>query len=142
MTNNHTHTRKDELHVFFIPADTDQKMEMKVVSNTWQGMADLVGGYIEVVTHPLIPDLYCGCQMVLVVNEMGLIQRLPVNLRASIYYPASTGLRGDVFLVGQGLVETPEETSPDLFSLPQALVTWEGPGNPLPTQKQPWELDG
>jgi hypothetical protein len=39
---NHFHTKGDELHVFWIPADTDIPMQMKVVKSGWgsDGQAD------------------------------------------------------------------------------------------------------
>lgn len=137
MNNTHTHPRTDELHVYTVPADTDHKMEMKVVRNHFRAMMDLVGGYIEVVRTGL-PELPCGCRLVMVVNEEGRLQDLPRNSRAETYYPGT--IAGDVFLVGEGLVPDNEGfAEPDFFSLPQNFSTWEGPGSPLPTDKQPWE---
>lgn len=132
---NHIHKKTDELYVFAIPADTDQPMEMKVIPNKWEAMSKLVGGYIEVVRTEYIPELYCGCRMVMVVDDEGLLKQKPANTRASIFYPGYDSIVGDVFLVGEGMVNG----EPDFFCLPQTLSTWEGPGNPLPPQSQPWE---
>lgn len=142
----HTHKRGDELHVFFVPADTDQKMEIKVIHNGFQAMQRMVGGYIEIVRTRDMPELECGCRLVMVVNEEGLIHSLPQNPRASIFYPFGAGIVGDAFILGEGPV--PDEdglTELDLFSLPQSMSLWEGPGSPVPTPNvyadRSWEKD-
>lgn len=137
MPHTHQHDRKTELNVFWIPADTDIPMEMKVIGADWQSMSRLVDGYIEVVRSTNVPDLYCGCPIIMVVNEEGMLQNMPDNLRATTATAngAVHAIRGDVFLIGEGLVKSsdPDEgPEPDFISLHSALSRWEGPGHPLP----------
>jgi hypothetical protein len=130
----HLHTRTDELHVFFIPADTDCRMGMRVIGRGLSAMQKVVGGYIQEVNSPLLPELYCGCPMVIIADEEGKLKQKPHNLRASILLMGDHFV-GDVFLVGQGLVGKKPDREVDYFSLPQILNEWEGPGNPLPPQR-------
>lgn len=135
--NEHVHTRGDEYRVFWIPADVDIPMEMKVIATDWRSMASLVGGYIEVLRSDSIPELYCGCHMVMVVNEEGRLHALPENHRASILANKPRPILGDVFVIGEGMVDIPDEGQDvDFFSLPPALVDWAGPGSPLPAQPE------
>lgn len=140
-TKTHLHTLTDELHVYFIPADTDLPMGMKVIPNMWRSVKNLIGGYIEQVVPNTAPELYCGCEMAMLVDEEGSMKQLPENIRAGILHQHRRDvIRGDVVLVGLGMVQSNDGEEPSWFSLPQALTAWEGPGNPLPRKdKQPWE---
>lgn len=135
------HDKPTEYGVFWVPADTDQKMEYKIIGTNFHELGKLVGGYIEVVRTAAMPDLKCGCQMVMVVNEEGRLRGLPQNPRAEIYYPHGP-IVGDVFLIGEGPVRYDEdEIEPDFFGLPPEFNEWDGPGNPIPNQlKQPWDV--
>lgn len=114
----------DQIRVYFIPADTDKPMEVKMINRGWLAMSELIGGgYIEVVRTPEMPKMK-GSPMVMVVDEEGLLKRLEHNPRASIYYPGFDGIKGDAFLVA--------ENGPDFTSLPEAIVDWDGPGSKLP----------
>lgn len=137
----HTHPRRSEFNIFWIPADPDIPMQLKIIGADWQSMSRFVDGYIEVISQVHLPELYCGCSMVMVVNEEGLLKKLPENLRATALIPPdkvnmTDSIVGDVFLVGCGQI-TPDhpEDDPevDFFTLPSALRRWEGPGHPLPT---------
>jgi hypothetical protein len=138
MSNKHNHPRKDEMGVFWIPADTDIPMEYKLIENNWRAMSQLIDGYCTLVHSELMPELYCGCRMVMVVDEEGEMKNLTQNLRAQIYYPHPYPVVGDVFLMAEGLVYTADGVDVDLFGLPPELNRWEGPGSPLP----PIELVG
>lgn len=137
-TRSHTHQATGELCVFWVPADTDQPMELKVVKDDWRSLGDLVGGYIEIVRSRVMPDLKCGCSLSMVVNEEGLLKGLPSNPRATTYYPfpGTEGIVGDAFLVGEGLVVKSGEVDRDLFSLPEEFRYWEGPGSPIPEPRE------
>lgn len=116
----------DQLRVYFIPADTDKPMGVKMIDNDWQAMGKLVGGYIEIVRTLEMPAVQMGpkmSRMAMVVNEDGQFMGLEQNPRASIYYPFGSIL-GDVFLVC--------ERGPNFVSLPEAIVDWDGPGSKLP----------
>lgn len=145
----HTHPRSSELFVYWIPADPDTPMELKLIPNTLQAMQNFVGGYIEARRHGGMPFLPCGCEMTMVMNEEGRLKNLAINRRASLLYPnEGRGVVGEVFMVGQGRVE-PDKTSHsyepgdgpmiDLFTLPTNFHTWGGPGTPIPTGVQAWE---
>lgn len=139
--NLHAHRRTPEIFVFWIPADSSVPMELKLIPNTLQAMQQYVGGYIERVHTAVMPELACGCPMVMMVNEDGLARQLPFNPRATAYYPYANGIVGDAILMGEGLVapdpkshsyEPGDEAEPDAFSLPTNFHTWEGPGHPIP----------
>lgn len=135
MSDTHTHPKTDELFVYWVPADTDIPMEMKAVANDWRALAQLVGGYFEVVRGRYMPELPCGCMMAMGVNETGLLRRLPANPRVDVFYPFPPGICGDVFLVGEGLVKTQDGDDVDFLSLPEAMKVWEGPGSPIPQER-------
>ena len=138
----HIHPRSDELHVFFVPADSSEPCKSMVIPHDLENMQRLVEGYIEVVRTQQMPVLECGCPMAMVVNEEGLIYRLPLNSRASLLYPVRASIYGNAFLLGEGPVHTDEEgwSDVDFFSLPQVFSQWAGPGDPIPgNQRQPWE---
>jgi hypothetical protein len=135
----HPHPWKDELCVFHVPADTDKPMEAKVVKNDWRSLGQLVGGYLEIVRTQYMPELSCGCQMVMVVNEEGLLQDLEQNPRVGIYYPYGMVV-GDVFLAAEGPCKDKDgDDDIDLIGLSPTICKWEGPGSPMPSPKQPWE---
>lgn len=135
MAKPHRHPKSGELHGFFIPADTDLPMEMKVIPHNLRAVQDLVGGYIEqLFPNPLL-RLGCGCLIMMLADEDGVPLHLPQNLRASTLRPGIHPIVGDVFLVGDG----PVGAGRDWFSLPQAFAQWEGPGSSLPeVQTLPW----
>jgi hypothetical protein len=119
--------------VFWIPADTDIPMQFKCIGTGWQDVNKFLGGYVESVHTEHMPELACGCAMVMLVDEEGLLKRLPFNTRASIYYPFGPGISGDAIVLGQGLVSyNHAEAEPDWFGLPQEFTAWEGPGSPIP----------
>ena len=135
----HTHRRTDELHVFFVPIDTDEAMGMKVVSHDWRSIKDLLGGYIEEVSTELMPVLDCGCRVVMLVDEEGMLKGLGQNLRASSVYPHGA-IRGPAVFVAEGPVKTESDVEVSWFSLPQSFMRWEGPGTGAPSGSSvPWE---
>lgn len=137
MTTDHDHPKTDELAVFWVPADTDQKCELKVVEHDFRAIGELVGGYIAPMPHRL-PHLACGCGVQMLCDEEGLLKGAPHNLRAStVGTEGPHGVVGDVVFVGAGWVRG--SAGLDWFSLPQAFTQWEGPGAPYPDQRQPWE---
>lgn len=133
MSQTHVHLKGDELHVWWIPSDTDTPMALRVVENNYQSLQTLVDGYIEIVRTPFLPELSCGCSMVMVVDEEGRLKGREQNIRAQLYYP-HTPIVGDAFLIAEGLVKAQwdEGPEPDFFSLPPEFNKWEGPGNPIP----------
>lgn len=137
----HTHAKTDELVVFWVPADTDQSMELKVIRNDFTEVQRLVGGYITVVKGAMLPELHCGCLVTMLVDEDGALKNSPQNMRAQTVFPHDYDVVGDAVFVGYGLIGTFKDCQPGWFSLPPNFVAWEGPGSPFPTQKQPWESD-
>lgn len=125
------HTKPEEVGVFWIPADSDIPMQYKIIRNHWQEMGRLVKGYMEIVRTEFMPELRCGCRMVMVVNEDGHSKGLEQNIRAQIYYPFNA-IVGDVFLIGEGPVRGEDGVGVDFFGLPPEFNDWEGPGNPIP----------
>lgn len=129
----HFHTKSDELHGFWVPADTDVPMQMKTMDNNWRAVQKWVGGHIERISTGFMPELHCGCSMIMLVDEEAKMKNnVMANMRATTFYPP--GIFGDVLLVGEGPVGTKKEWEPDWFSLPQSMVEWEGPGAPIPAQ--------
>lgn len=131
---NHEHAKTDELCMYWVPADTDIPMEFKSVASSIHAVIEMMGGYIEQVRTEYMPELPCGCRMVMLVDEEGRLKGLPRNSRAGIYYPYAE-IAGDAYLVGEGFVDG----ELDWFSLPQSMSHWQGPGNPITVNKQPWE---
>jgi hypothetical protein len=125
----HLHTRRDELEVFWIPADLDIPCELKVITNTITALQKMVGGHIEMVPYSMVtlPALDCGCTARLVANEDGFIKRLPYNDRASQI--CLQELVGDILVIAEGPISKTED---DLWGLPEKINLWQGPGNPWP----------
>lgn len=136
----HFHTRKDEVAVFWIPADPTIPMGLKVVANRLTELQRLVGGDVEPLPGSLlvIPDLPCGCSLDVLSNMDGLPLRLDPNLRATkLWQPPSNRrpefLVGDVAIIGVGLTKMSDgEVEPDWWGLPEGMKLWQGPGHPLP----------
>lgn len=132
-TDLHTHPKTDELHVLFVPSLGNP--EVRVIRRGLKPMQELVGGYIEYVASELLPELPCGCRLIMVVDEEGRLKGREQNPRASMI--SGRLIVGDVFLLGQGLVGS----EVDFFSLPQSYTKWT-PGKPWPlSAAQPWEDD-
>lgn len=133
MTNkkSRVHTKPEEVGVFWIPADTDIPMEYKLIRNDFRSFGQLVDGYMEIVRTEFMPILRCGCQMVMVVNEDGHSQGLEQNVRAQVFYPFNA-IVGDVFLIGEGPINSSDGVEIDMVSLPPEFNDWEGPGSPIP----------
>jgi len=140
MTHSHTHLRAEELHVFWIPAIPSLPMEYKIINNSWEDLGRLVGGYIELI-HPELELLPCGCSAAMIVNDQGMIYRLPPNIRATTLYPHGEVV-GDVVILGEGLIKNGgSEPEMDFVSLPPEFHYWKGPGHPYPDPQEAWPVD-
>jgi hypothetical protein len=139
----HFHTKmSDELHIFRVPANTDQRMEMASISNNFAGMQRAVGGYVTPYPPALldIPDLPCGCALSVLVDEEGMMKRKPRNGRMNIVLNAAGArqpILGDAIIVARGPIKTPALDGPagesfDFWGLPGEMRMWRGPGYPLP----------
>lgn len=138
----HPHRADGAYRVFHIPADPEEPMQYLEVANNLDSLKRLVGGWIEIVRTEFIPELRCGCRMVMVVNEDGIALNLPINSRVTRYYPFSP-IRGDVFLVGEGpVIDSDNFEDIDLFSLPPEFNNWRGPDHGYPEQLVLAESDG
>lgn len=133
MKKNHPHPQNDELGVYWIPSDDTIPMEYKIIENNDRATMSLVGGWLERVNSFLMPELDCGCKVVMMVNSEGVLNKLPLNRRASFLYPVPNKVFGDVFLVAEGPVAGLDEGSKGHVGLPPLYHHWKGPGNPLPT---------
>lgn len=139
-TTEHTHHKPLDLSVFVIPADERRQMGLQVIRASWGPMQRVVGGYLQVIRSHLLPPLRCGCETRLVVNEEAAVpgREFLMNPRASqLIDPEKImvgegGLRGDVFLVGFGLIEREGLPEPDFIPLPQEFNRWKGPGHKVP----------
>ena len=123
----HFHTKSDELGIYVVPADESQEPHYERISPNLDKFKAIVGGWIEIVRTEFLPELPCGCHIVMVVNEDGYNHNLPPNPRVQMYYPWNPVV-GDVFLVAEGFTE---EDEIDFVSLPTGFHFWKGPGNPL-----------
>jgi hypothetical protein len=134
MTKKKPHSYADQFGVYWIPADTDIPMEFKIIGNSLDNLRSLIGGgWIEIVRTKFMPRFDCGCHTALVIDEDGLMKRLPQNPRASILYPHGDGIVGDAFLIGEGYVmDSNGDPDMDFISLPPEFKSWEGPGSPVP----------
>jgi hypothetical protein len=130
----HPHGQDGSYRVFHIPASPEEPMQYLEVRNNLEALKKLVGGWIEIVRTDHIPELRCGCRMVMVVNENGIAEGLMPNTRVMQYYPWNI-IRGDVFLIGEGPVKDSDGFEDvDLFSLPPEFHNWEGPEHGYPSQ--------
>lgn len=129
----HFHTRRDELEVFWIPSDPDIPCELKVIPHGYAAMQRMVGGYVT--NYPggwfELPDFRCGCYPALMLDEDGLRKQLPPNERANLLLAKSAfrPVLGDALVVARGPITSDEW---DLWGLPEAMNTWEGPGTAWP----------
>lgn len=123
----HAHVRTEDGMIWWVPSDSQIKPQLKSTDFSLSSLSSFVDGYIEVVRSPHLPELECGCRVVMVVNEEGLLRRLPRNSFATLIYGQPPGIMGDVFLVSEGPVRgsNPEDDpEPDFFSLPPSLHNW------------------
>lgn len=121
----HTHWRSGEGLVWWIPSNPDRKPELKATAFDLDSLSSFVGGYIEVIRPPDLPILECGCSLILVTNEEGLLLDLPPNPLASALHPPL--VVGDVFLVAEGPVQGRGDNygEPDFFGLPpDSFASW------------------
>lgn len=128
MAKPHSHRRTEDGMIWWVPADPARPPEFKATSFKFPELGTFVDGYIEIVRSPHLPKLECGCGLVMVVNEEGLLMRLPQNSFGSLLYAGPTPICGDIFLAAEGPVvysENPDDDpEPDLFGLPSSLGTW------------------
>jgi len=130
----HPHRSDGCYRVFHIPADPQREMKYLEVANNLESLKKLVGGWLEMVRSDHIPELRCGCRMVMVVNENGKLDSLMPNTRVMSYYPWDI-IRGDVFLIGEGPVKDSDGFEDiDFFSLPPEFHNWSGPEHGYPSQ--------
>jgi len=113
-----------------LPADDTKGVYFTEIPDEWNSLEKLVHGHTELIKTRTLADKYGrhpdGWPLVaMIVNRRGQVLKLPVNKRASAYYPNEYDIliRGDVVLVGQEEKIDPE-TGPyyDIASLP---VKWK-----------------
>lgn len=117
-----------------IPHDITRPMETVDIDKGWQAMASAIGGeYIERVRigdHTKEPSVRFE-DAVLIVDETGMLKRLPVNLRAALLYGFSKHgqpIFGDALIVGEGFTFDSEEgPGTDFCDLPEGkpLEFWQ-----------------
>ena len=129
-TNHHTHACTDELAVVCVPWNTDYPVKYEIVKRDIESLKKMVDGWIEIVRTEFMPELACGCRLVMVVDEEGALKRdRAENPRANVFYPFGT-IYGDAVILGEGPVTGGEI---DFVSLPPTFHEWEGPGAPIPS---------
>jgi hypothetical protein len=128
----HVHPKRDEMGVFWIPADPELSCELKLIVNNYAGLQRFVGGYVQPYHAGWLelPELRCGCDLSLLVDEDAIMKRLPLNERASAIGSPSQPILGDCIIVARGPVGRDEY---DFWGLPEYMNSWLGPGQPLPT---------
>lgn len=120
-----------------IPHDITKPMEAVDIDKGWQAMASAIGGeYIERVRigdYTKEPSVRFE-DAVLIVDEVGMPKRLPVNLRAALLYGLSKHgwpkrlIFGDALVVGEGFTFDSEEgPGTDFCDLPEdkPLEFWQ-----------------
>lgn len=121
----HKHFHTGEGMVWWVPAKATIQPQLKTIDFSLDSMKDLVGGWIEIVRTPHLPELDCGCRVVMVVNEDGHASELAPNAFGTLMYPGHHVIVGNIFLVAEGPVKRPDSpTEIDLFGLPQSFNTW------------------
>lgn len=113
-----------------LPADPAKEVYFKEVSDdltkAWDEIRRMVHGFPELVrTQTLVntfgSDLMTGQpNVVMVVNEDGQSLKLPINDKASKYYPNDYDIkiRGDAVLTGWKFYAPPEEAGFDIWTMP------------------------
>lgn len=139
----HPHPYTDELHVFYIPAEQDQKMELIVVPNSRDALTHrLSATLLYTMDEDLgLPALSCSCPLSMVLNHDGLLSEheLVPNLRASLFLTDGY-VFGDVLMVGQGIVQYDNGTTDvDFISLTPEFHDWRGAGFSVPSPRMPWQ---
>lgn len=134
MTDQHPHPFSPRLRILKIAADPDVAPEWTEIDDNLQSVRDAIGGgYIEIVRNGDY-RMQCGCKVVMVVDEEGLLKEQPLNERAIPFY-SMRPIVGDVFFVAEGYIQNADgEEDLDFVSLAPEWETWGGPGHwPLPT---------
>jgi hypothetical protein len=103
-----------------LPADMKKEVYWKEVpddeNNAYVKLRQIVAGDVEIVKTQTLVTKYGyrsdgWPEVVMIVNEQGHLMKLPVNKRASVYYPNDYDLpiRGEAVLVGQQQIFDPED---------------------------------
>ena len=72
---------------FKIPVDDRTPITEEELPETWEGFTELLGGYMEIVHIPRwAKRLGLAWQPVMIVDEEGLLKKLPFNRRATALY--------------------------------------------------------
>lgn len=103
----------NKLRILYAPHDS--KPEVKSISNRLLILQVLVGGYIETVRLPELEDH----QIVMVVNEEGIIKQLPLNKNLLPFFYV-----GDVFFVaedGEEFVSLSDDQLSQIFDFLERL---------------------
>lgn len=85
--------------VFKLPADFRVKVIPEEIPDNLESLQEYVGGYIEIVTLSREPD---GSSLVMIVNDCGLINALPVNPIATVLYQGY--LNDETVICGNAIV--------------------------------------
>jgi len=126
MIPDHVHQKTALIDVVAVPVRGDAPPQFTQIGNRLSVFQRLVGGPIEIVRRDW-PRMECGCRVVLVCNEEGLLRKLPPNPRLSPVLHSLPPLVGDVFLVGEGLVDSEEDgTEMDFLSITLDWVNRRG----------------
>lgn len=90
----------------------DEVSVVKIDDDSLRRLQNMVGGFIEIVRPQYLRRPY-----VMVVNEEGLLQDLPVNNTGSLLYAGLTPIVGDVVIMKEGFND---EGEPDLLGMEPA----------------------
>lgn len=137
MSHKHFHTKRDEMLVFWVPAAKNEVPELRMIACNYAGLQRAVGGYVT--PYPLslidLPELPCGCDLAVLVDEDGMMKRLEHNDRMNAYLNMrgfQQPILGDALVVAQGPVGKGEY---EYWGLPDFMRRWRGPGYPLPVDE-------
>ena len=139
----HPHPHTDELHVFLIPAEPEEQMELVVLPNNAAALSRrLSATHLYIIHEDLgLPALDCGCPLFMALNYEGQVEghELAPNMRASLFLQNGDIIYGDVLMVGEGVVKYDDgRTDVDFVSLTPSFHDWQGPGHPVPSSSLPW----
>lgn len=114
-----------------LPADPTKESYFTQLSEdktqAWEQLRELVHGYTEVVRTQAIADEFgvdnrSVPRIIMVLNEEGQPRKLPINKKATKYYPNDYGIeiRGEAVLVGWEYYFDPEDGPQyDIASMPK-----------------------
>lgn len=110
--------KEHHMQAAIIPADPNQPIRFQDIAGELKDLSELVGGDIELVgLRPYSMNMY--------VNENGMLERLPTNLRATVLCNWAEAIRRDDYINGDAVVLGPiDDDEGEDTGLAEVQVSW------------------